>query len=263
MEADVVAIQTSETPERSARQPDLLSAEIEGKTFSGRDRAQHVLDRIAFTVAAGAFVSIVGPSGCGKTTLLRCVAGLDTDYRGSIRISGRPIHGPGLDRGVVFQEPRLLPWMTVEQNVAFACEGRADQTRVRELLALVSLEKARRRWPKQLSGGMSQRVALARAMVNLPELLLLDEPFGALDNFTRARMQAELYRIVQQKGVTALLVTHDIDEALILSDQILVMAANPGRIARMVPVDLVRPRNRNDTGFITLRGEIEAVLSAS
>jgi sulfonate transport system ATP-binding protein len=241
--------------------PALLSVALKGKTFKGRDRAQHVLGRIDFTVRAGDFVSIVGPSGCGKTTLLRCIAGLDNEFVGAIQIRGRRVHGPGLDRGVVFQEPRLFPWMPVEENVAFAGTGRLNRERVLHLLSLVGLSNARRRWPKQLSGGMAQRVALARALVNLPELLLLDEPFGALDNFTRARMQAELHRVVEREHVTALLVTHDIDESLILSDRILLMASDPGHIARTITVQLPRPRDRNGRDFIALRAEIEDVLS--
>jgi sulfonate transport system ATP-binding protein len=198
----VSVVETSQVGHRVDEDPALLSVAIKGKTFKGRDRTQHVLDRIDFTVRAGNFVSVVGPSGCGKTTLLRCIAGLDTEYVGVIQLRGRSIHGPGLDRGVVFQEPRLFPWIPVEENVAFAGTGRRDRDRVLDLLSLVGLSKARRRWPKQLSGGMAQRVALARALVNLPELLLLDEPFGALDNFTRARMQAELHRVVEREHVT-------------------------------------------------------------
>jgi len=239
----------------------LLSIDLKGKTFAARDRSQRVLDRIRFSVPAGEFVSVVGPSGCGKTTLLRCIAGLDTDYEGTIRVAGRLVRGPGLDRGVVFQEPRLFPWMAVEDNVAFAGNRNTQRTRVKDLLSLVGLSNAEQRWPKQLSGGMAQRVSLARALVNLPQLLLLDEPFGALDNFTRARMQAELYRVVQREGVTALLVTHDIDEALILSDRVLMMASDPGRIARTIDVPVNRPRDRNSTAFIALSAEIEGILS--
>ena len=241
----------------------LISVVLEGKTFVARDRSQRVLDRIEFSVPAGEFVSMVGPSGCGKTTLLRCIAGLDTDYEGTIHVAGKLVRGPGLDRGVIFQEPRLFPWMTVEENVAFAGNRQTQPTRIENLLSLVGLSNAQQRWPKQLSGGMAQRVALARALVNLPQLLLLDEPFGALDNFTRARMQAELYQVVQREGVTALLVTHDIDEAIILSDRIMVMASDPGRIARAIEVKLDRPRDRNTAAFIALRAEIEAILSTN
>ena len=239
----------------------MVSVVLEGKSFVARDHSQRVLDRIEFTVPAGEFVSMVGPSGCGKTTLLRCIAGLDTDYEGTIHVAGQLVRGPGLDRGVVFQEPRLFPWMAVEDNVAFAGTHNTQRTRVKDLLSLVGLSNAERRWPKQLSGGMAQRVALARALVNLPQLLLLDEPFGALDNFTRARMQAELYQVVQREGVTALLVTHDIDEALILSGRVLVMASDPGRIAHTIEVQLDRPRDRNSSAFIALRAEIEGILS--
>jgi sulfonate transport system ATP-binding protein len=179
-------------PEITEPERILLSVDIAGRTFTARDRSHRVLDRIAFSIPTGAFVSVVGPSGCGKTTLLRCIAGLDIEYEGTIRIGGRLVRGPGLDRGVVFQEPRLFPWMPVEANVAFARKRGADRARIKDLLQLVGLAQVEDRWPKQLSGGMAQRVALARALVNLPELLLLDEPFAALDNFTRARMLSSI-----------------------------------------------------------------------
>jgi sulfonate transport system ATP-binding protein len=238
----------------------LLSVAIAEKTVGSGKYRRLILDQIRFTVPLGSFVSVVGPSGCGKTTLLRCIAGLDVEFAGQIAIQGRLVRGPGLDRGVVFQEPRLFPWMDVRTNIAFAAVERKQSNltlRVQELVDLVGLAGFERLWPKQLSGGMAQRVALARALLNVPQLLLLDEPLGALDNFTRARMQSELRQIVERENVTALLVTHDIDEAITLSEQVLVMASNPGRIARTINIELPYPRDRNGSAFVRLRAEID------
>jgi sulfonate transport system ATP-binding protein len=252
------------TPDETGQSPPqpLLEVAIAEKLAGSGAGRRKILDRIEFTVAPASFVAVVGPSGCGKTTLLRCIAGLDVDFDGRIAVQGRPVRGPGLDRGVVFQESRLLPWMDVRANIAFAAERPSTDLsrRVQQLVNLVGLAGFERHWPKQLSGGMAQRVSLARALLNVPQLLLLDEPLGALDNFTRARMQSELRRIVQRERVTALLVTHDIDEALLLSDRILVMASNPGRIASVIDVEFGHPRDRNDPGFVRLRAEIERLL---
>jgi sulfonate transport system ATP-binding protein len=243
----------------------LLAVDIPEK-YAGQGRQRRkILDSIRFTVSCGAFISVVGPSGCGKTTLLRCIAGLDPDYTGRLTLDGRTIRGPSLDRGVVFQEHRLFPWMDVRSNIAFAARRRQPEVdrRVDALLDLVGLTGFERLWPKQLSGGMAQRVALARALLNVPQLLLLDEPLGALDNFTRERMQAELQRIVRLEHVTALLVTHDIDEAITLGDQVLVMASDPGRIACTIDVHLDRPKDRNSPAFVALRARIEGLLSVT
>lgn len=238
----------------------LLSVAIAEKVVGGGKHRRVILDQIRFTVSLGSFVSVVGPSGCGKTTLLRCIAGLDVEFAGQITIQGRQVRGPGLDRGVVFQEPRLFPWMDVRANIAFAAVDRKQANltrRVQELVDVVGLSGFERLWPKQLSGGMAQRVALARALLNVPKVLLLDEPLGALDHFTRARMQSELRQVVERENVTALLVTHDIDEAITLSKQVLVMASNPGRIARTVDIELPYPRDRNSPAFVRLRAEID------
>jgi ABC-type nitrate/sulfonate/bicarbonate transport system ATPase subunit len=189
------------------------------KTFHVAGRPVPALRDVSLAVRDGEFVAIVGASGCGKSTLLRLILGLERADRGEVRIDGQPVRGPGLDRGIVFQEHRLLPWLTAEANVASALRrsglGSADRRqRVAEYLDLVGLTAFAKAWPAQLSGGMAQRVAIARALVNRPRFLLLDEPLGALDALTRLRLQTELARIVRHGGTTALLVTHDVDEAV-------------------------------------------------
>ncbi|CAM3528216.1 ABC transporter ATP-binding protein [Bordetella sputigena] len=234
-----------------------------GKRFpaSGRQEALAVLDDIDLDVPAGRFISIVGASGCGKSTLLRLIVGLDGDYQGSIRIDGRPVAGPGLDRGIVFQEHRLFPWLTVERNVAVGLRNAPvpdaeKRQRVAEHLALVGLEGFEHAYPHQISGGMAQRVAIARGLVNRPRILLLDEPFGALDALTRSRMQIQLQRIWQQERITMILVTHDVEEAVFLGDDVVIMQPHPGRIHRTVRVDLPHPRDRSDPRFIRLRDDV-------
>lgn len=219
------------------------------------------LSGIDLTIRAGSVVSIVGSSGCGKSTLLRIVAGLDTAYEGTAALGGARIRGPGLDRGMVFQEHRLLPWLTVEQNIAFGLNGLGaaeTKRRVEEHLELVGLSAFARAYPGQLSGGMSQRVAIARALANRPEVLLLDEPFGALDALTRIQMQQEVLRIWQAERTTMILVTHDIDEAIYLGDEVVVMSARPGTVRTVIPVKLPRPRDRNSQPFAEIRKRIHA-----
>ena len=225
-----------------------------------------VLDDITLTVNPGEFVSIVGSSGCGKSTLLRLIVGLENDYQGQVLLDGQRIVGTSLDRGIVFQEHRLFPWLTVEQNIALgllnADVSDADKTRsVREHIALVGLEGFETAYPHQLSGGMSQRVAIARALVNRPEVLLLDEPFGALDALTRAHLQQELHRIWQAEGITMILVTHDVEEAIYLGDKVVVMEPRPGRIRRIVPVELEHPRDRVGVPFARLKEDVLAEFS--
>ena len=220
-----------------------------------------VLQGIDLHVPTGCFVSIVGASGCGKSTLLRLVLGLDDQYEGSIALGGAPISGTGAERGIVFQDHRLFPWLTVEQNIAVGLRNAPlspaqKRERVAEHVALVGLEGFERSWPHQISGGMAQRVAIARGLVNRPRVLLLDEPFGALDALTRSRLQNELQRIWQAEKITMLLVTHDVDEAVFLGDQIVVMQPHPGRIRRIVDVDLPHPRSRSDPRFIRLRDDV-------
>ena len=208
-------------------------------------------------------MAIVGASGCGKSTLLRLIAGLDTECEGAISWRGEPVKGPSLDRGIVFQEHRLFPWMTVEQNVALAFGAtrvaqpeRGD--RVAQQLAVVGLSGFANAYPHQISGGMSQRVAIARALVLRPQLLLLDEPFGALDALTRLKMQQELQRLWEIDGLTTVLVTHDVEEAVYLADRIVVMSARPGTIKRVVRVQLPRPRVRSSEAFQRIKEDVLA-----
>ena len=237
------------------------------KTLPLQQHDLPVLADISLSISAGEFVSIVGASGCGKSTLLRALIGLDDDYRGQVLLDGRPLRGTSLDRGIVFQEHRLFPWLNVTQNVALGVlnsdlDEAAKARTVREHIELVGLQNFANAYPHQLSGGMAQRVAIARALVNRPEVLLLDEPLGALDALTRTRLQRELERIWQTERITAVLVTHDVDEALLLSDRIVVMQPRPGRIAHIIPVDLPRPRRLGDAALEPLRQEVLRYLVA-
>jgi NitT/TauT family transport system ATP-binding protein/sulfonate transport system ATP-binding protein len=231
------------------------------KQFSVDGAALPVLENINLSVRPGEFVSIVGSSGCGKSTLLRLIIGLDLEYRGDILLDGKRIAGTSLDRGIVFQEHRLLPWLTVEQNIGLGLlnapgSDAEKQRAIKDHIALVQLKGFEKAYPYQLSGGMSQRVAIARALVNRPEVLLLDEPFGALDALTRAHLQQELQRIWQQEGITMILVTHDVEEAVFLGDRVVVMQPRPGRIRRIVDVPLVRPRDRGGYDFAQIKNEV-------
>jgi sulfonate transport system ATP-binding protein len=227
--------------------------------------AQHVLHDITFSCARGEFVCILGASGCGKSTLLRLISGIDTEYQGDILVHGNRVTGPGAERAMVFQDHRLFPWLTVAQNVALALDNtglpKAEKaSRVRDMIELVRLSGYENAHPHQLSGGMAQRAAIARALVSDPELLLLDEPLGALDSLTRAYLQTELLRIWRQNQVTTLMVTHDVDEAITLSDRIVVMAPRPGRIRHVLAVDLPRPRDPTTPEFLGIKRAALAAL---
>ncbi|TDH61844.1 ABC transporter ATP-binding protein [Dankookia rubra] len=224
---------------------------IEGvtRTFPGRGRAAPTLalQPTSLEVAPGEFVAILGPSGCGKSTLLRIVAGLDQPSAGSVALDGAPVTGPGPDRGMVFQSYTLFPWLTVERNIRYGLEERGLPEAEQRAIAARFIDRTGLRgfenhWPRQLSGGMQQRCALARALANDPEILLLDEPFGALDHQTRELMQELLLEIWQADRKTVLFVTHDIDEAVFLANRVLVMSARPGRIKAEVAVPLPYPR---------------------
>ncbi|MEY2466395.1 MAG: sulfonate transport system ATP-binding protein [Verrucomicrobiota bacterium] len=237
------------------------------KDFPAADNASvrvTALESISLTVAAGELVSIVGPSGCGKSTLLRLAAGLDSPNSGELFIGNEPITEPSAERGLVFHEPNLFPWLTVRKNIQAGLVARGllseNRDEVDEFMRLVGLEKFANSYPHHLSGGMAQRVALARALINHPKVLLLDEPLGALDAFTRMRMQDEVLRLWQSRRTTILLVTHDIDEAIYMSDRIIIMTPHPGRIERVITVPLERARQRNSPEFFRLRSEILELL---
>jgi len=236
------------------------------KRYAQQDEANGtllVLDDISLDIAQGEFVSVLGASGCGKSTLLRLVAGLDRDFRGNISVDGERVRDTSLERGIVFQDHRLFPWLTASQNILAALRNAPLSTQqkreaVAEHVALVGLEGFEHAYPHQLSGGMAQRVAIARGLVNRPRVLLLDEPFGALDALTRGRLQNELQRIWQHERITMILVTHDVDEAIYLGDRVVTMAPRPGRVKRIAHVGLPRPRERSDARFIRLREQILA-----
>ena len=228
--------------------------EIEGlsKSFETRRGVPHLaLTDISLTVAEGEFVSILGPSGCGKSTLLYVVGGFVAPTTGAARVNGKPVSGPGPDRGPVFQEFALFPWKTVLGNVAYGLlqQGMPKAkalARARELLRMVHLDGYESFYPKELSGGMKQRVAIARTLAYGPSILLMDEPFGALDAHTRTRLQSDLLEIWDRDRKTVLFVTHGVDEAVLLSDRVVVLTAAPGRIKTTITIDLPRPRRRTE-----------------
>ena len=205
-------------------------------------------DRVSFQVKRGEFVCLLGPSGCGKSTVLNAIAGFETPFEGRVTAGGRDVEGPGPDRGMVFQQPNLFPWQSVRQNIAFG-PRMLDKSRKEvaattdRLIEMVGLSRFADAYPHTLSGGMQQRVALARALANEPGVLLMDEPFGALDAQTRVVMQEHLLELWQQVGITIVFVTHDVDEAIFLADRVLIMTAGPGRIKRDLAIPLSRPRS--------------------
>ncbi|AVA23724.1 ABC transporter ATP-binding protein [Rhizobium sp. NXC24] len=223
-----------------------------------------VLDNVDLSVKPGEFIALLGPSGCGKSTLLRLAAGLDTPREGRLLEEGAPITAPDPSRILVFQDPTLFPWRTVRKNVATGLEARGllktHEARVDEALRIVKLEKFADAYPNQLSGGMAQRVAIARALVNDPHLLLLDEPFGKLDSLTRLGLQQELTKLWQDAGFTAILVTHDVEEALLLANRVIVFSDRPARIVHEVSVDKPFPRKRDDEDLVQLRQELLSKL---
>jgi sulfonate transport system ATP-binding protein len=219
-----------------------------------------VLQDIRFELVPGEVLGLVGASGCGKSTLLRIVAGLDPDFDGEVRLEGRARRGPDRDIGVVFQEPRLFPWLTVAENVGFDLGQGHDAAWVATLLREVGLADLGEALPRQLSGGQAQRAAIARALYTRPRVLLLDEPFSALDAFTRMRLQDLVRDVAGAHGTSLLLVTHDIEEAVLLGDRVLVLGSAPGRIVREIGVDLRHPRGRGSAEVASLRREVLSAL---
>ena len=234
-----------------------------GKTYPNGVRA---LDGVTLTVAPGEIVAIVGGSGCGKSTLLRAVSGLDRPSTGTVTLDGTAITQPHEKIGIVFQEPRLLPWLNVAGNVGFGLEDRPRQeraARVAKQLQRVGLHEKANVWPRELSGGQAQRAALARALVTRPEVLLLDEPFSALDAFTRADLQDHLLDLWADFKPTLVVVTHDVDEAVVLADRILVMRPHPGRVFAEIAADLPRPRDRQSAAFDAVKRRVLNALDRS
>ena len=236
----------------------ILEVNQVSKTFRSEQGDTHVLDSIDLSVKEGDFTTVIGPSGCGKSTLLKIIAGLDRDYEGEVLLKGRRVEHPSQEKGFIFQEPRLFPWLNVEKNIAADLSLKKPEIRddVHRLIELVKLSGFEKSYPRQLSGGMSQRVAIARALLRKPEVLLLDEPFGALDAFTRGHMQEALLDIWQTNKTAMVLVTHDIDEAVFLSTRVVVMDRRPGRIKSIVPIDLPYPRKRTSRSFTELRTQV-------
>jgi NitT/TauT family transport system ATP-binding protein len=234
------------------------------KGFATESGPAVVLDRISFTVPAGQLVCVLGPSGCGKSTLLNIIAGFIPASSGSISMAGQPIEGPGPDRCVVFQEEALFPWLTAAENIGFGLRGRmrgkAAASEVKRFLALVGLSDFGSYLPRELSGGMKQRVALARVLILNPRVLLMDEPFGALDAQIREEMQELLLALWREFAHTILFVTHDLSEALVLADRIVVLDKNPGRISHDIPVPLSRPRKKESDSFHHFYRELHARL---
>ena len=224
------------------------------------DDVTHALSSVTTTMESGEFISMVGPSGCGKSTILRLVAGLIQPTTGSITLNGKPIEGPGPDRGMMFQKATLFPWLTVYDNIAFSLKMqgklKGNEDRVEEMIKTIGLQDFREDYPGQLSGGMAQRVALVRSLINEPPVLLLDEPLGALDAFTRMNMQDEILRIWQKKQQLAIMVTHDVDEAIYMGTRVLVMDSHPGRIVSDLKIEQPYPRDRSSREFVEYRNEI-------
>ncbi|MDR2071591.1 MAG: ABC transporter ATP-binding protein [Treponema sp.] len=220
----------------------------------------YALKDVSLDIEEGEFISIIGPSGCGKTTLLRLIAGLDIPEEGSLFVDGKEITEPSYERGYIFQQPALFPWATVYDNAALGLKARKifpeNKEKVQGFIRMIGLEGFEKAYPHELSGGMAQRVAIIRSLINEPKVLLLDEPLGALDAFKRMELQEQLTGIWKKTGATMVMVTHDVDEAIALSERIVIMTPRPGRIINIVTVDINPGRNRNNDDFISLRKKI-------
>jgi nitrate ABC transporter ATP-binding subunit len=251
----------------SNAQAELLTVRGVTKRFAVGDDEIEALAPIDLSIPKGEFVCMIGASGCGKSTLLRIIAGFEEPTTGEVSIDGKVITGPGSDRGMVFQDYALFPWMTVRQNISFGPRQRQlpraeiDRT-TDEFVRMVGLERFADRYPNQLSGGMKQRVAIARVLANDANILLMDEPFGALDALTREQLQNELLQIWKRTGVTTIFVTHSVEEAVLLADRLLVMSAGPGRIDSDFRVDLPRPRDVSSPEFNALRRDVARRLTS-
>ncbi len=251
----------------SNAQAGILTVRGVTKRFAVGDDEVEALAPIDLSIPKGEFVCMIGASGCGKSTLLRIIAGFEEPTTGDVSIDGKVITGPGSDRGMVFQDYALFPWMTVRQNISFGPRQRhlpreeIDKT-TDEFVRMVGLERFADRYPNQLSGGMKQRVAIARVLANDANILLMDEPFGALDALTREQLQNELLQIWRRTGVTTIFVTHSVEEAVLLADRVLVMSAGPGRIDSDFRIDLTRPRDVSSPEFNLLRRDVARRLTS-
>jgi NitT/TauT family transport system ATP-binding protein len=263
--------QAPEVVERFAtirRRPVVMTVGGVGRVFESAQGPVTALHNIEFDVHQREFISVIGPSGCGKSTLIRIVSGLESCSSGAVLIDGKPVVGPGPDRGMVFQAYTLFPWLTVKQNVMFGPNMKGtphaqSEKQALEWLHVVGLTKFSDHYPNQLSGGMKQRVAIARALANEPRILLMDEPFGALDAQTRASMQAHLLKICDSVDITVMFITHDLDEAIYLSDRIVVLGAHPGRVLEIIEVPVPRPRSTDQflSGpFLATKARLEELI---
>lgn len=262
------------SPEVAARfeelkqRPRELEVRDLGKTFHSRKGDVTALQNIGFDVYRREFMCVLGGSGCGKSTLIRILAGLETPTVGTVELEGKPVRGPGPDRGMVFQSYTLFPWLTVKKNVMFGLissgqGGESAESDARQWIELVGLGKFENAYPHELSGGMKQRVAIARALANRPRILLMDEPFGALDAQTRAQMQSYLLQIWRNIDITILFITHDLDEAIYLSDRILVLKPHPGRIGEIIENPVSRPRDEGQfllPEFLATKKRLEELI---
>ena len=251
--------------------PVVLNVNNLKKSFGAADHEHTVFDHVSLDIHRREFVTIIGPSGCGKSTFIRIAAGLDQATGGEILLDGKQILGPGPDRGMVFQGYTLFPWRTVKENVMFALEmkgqsGSEAEATAREWLEMVGLSRFEESYPHELSGGMKQRVAIARALASEPRVLIMDEPFGALDALTRCKMQTYLLQIWKKVDITILFITHDLDEAIYLSDRILVLGVNPGGVREIIENPVPRPRSIEQfisPEFIALKGRLDQLIHAS
>lgn len=228
------------------------------KVFSDRNKVTKALDNISIEIEEGSFVSIIGGSGCGKSTLLRIIGGLDTEYEGEVLFDGHQVTGASREKGFIFQDHRLLPWLTVKENIRFSLPDDKQNYNdiIKNSLETVGLSDFENVYPNQLSGGMAQRVAIARAIANKPKILLLDEPFGALDAITKMKLQEEMLKIQRKEKITMIIVTHDIDEAVYLGSKVIVMTPHPGKIKKIKKVDLGVPRRRTGALFTQARDDV-------
>jgi NitT/TauT family transport system ATP-binding protein len=253
------------------QRPVVMTVASVSRDFESPQGPITALSAIEFEVHQREFISVIGPSGCGKSTLIRIVAGLESCTEGAVLLDGHPVSGPGSDRGMVFQSYTLFPWLTVLRNVMFGPSMKgvsraASERQALEWLRVVGLEKFAGHYPNQLSGGMKQRVAIARALANEPRILLMDEPFGALDAQTRCSMQAHLLQICSRVDVTVLFITHDLDEAIYLSDRIVVLGAHPGRVAEIIEVPVAYPRRTEQflsAPFLATKARLEELIYQS